>query len=123
MEEKKKSVEQNTQEDVQNEEKKKKDKPLKAIGKAIVNNPTVLIPFISGFGSILFGGARMISNRKQSEYQKCLVRDDVTELNYRTTHPLSNSEILELSERRVDGETTGEALNNMGVLRSEKKRK
>ena len=51
------------------------------------------------------------------------VPDEITGLNYRTSHPLSNAEILELSDRMVDGETTGEALNNMGVLKQDKKKK
>ena len=118
-----KKVEVNNQEEVQNTEEKKKDKPLKAFGKAVIENPAILIPFISGIGSVLFGGMRMVSSKKQAQYQRCLVHDDVTELNYRTTHPLSNSEILELSSRKVDGETTGEALVNMGVLRNERVRK
>lgn len=54
---------------------------------------------------------------------KCDVPDEVTGLNYRTSHPLTNAEIMELSDRMVDGETTGEALMNMGVLKEEKKRK
>lgn len=72
-----------------------------------------------GTGLTIFG----IISRFWGGGNSCEVPDEITGLNYRTSHPLTNAEILELSDRMVDGETTGEALNNMGVLKTEKKKK
>ena len=51
------------------------------------------------------------------------VEDDVTGLEFRTKHNLTNKEILELGDRMIDGQTKGDALNEMGLLKKEKKRR
>lgn len=107
----------------ENKKEEKKDGFFKAIGKIIVTNPMLLVPMISGLTSALFGGVRMIANKKSQNDIGCYVKDDVTELRYLTTHPLVNQEIKELSERKIAGETTGEALDNMGLLRNERVRR
>lgn len=53
----------------------------------------------------------------------CLVEDDITGLNFKTKRPLTNTQILELGDRMVDGQTKGEALQEMGMLKKEKKRR
>ena len=49
--------------------------------------------------------------------EACLVKDDVTDLNFRTKHPMTNKEILELGDRMIDGQSKGDALNEMGLLK------
>ena len=53
----------------------------------------------------------------------CRTKDGLTECEYRTKHPLNNREILELSDKMQSGMTKGEALNEMGLLKKERKRK
>jgi hypothetical protein len=47
----------------------------------------------------------------------------VTGEEFMLKHPLRNDEILELGSRMIDGESKGEALNDMGLLRKERRRK
>lgn len=53
----------------------------------------------------------------------CLVEDDVTGLDFKTKHPMTNKEILELGDRMIDGQSKGDALNEMGLLKKERKRR
>ena len=53
----------------------------------------------------------------------CRTKDRVTGCEYRTKHPLNNSEILELSDKMSAGMTKGEALDSMGLLKKERRRK
>lgn len=94
----------------------------KVVDKAL-EHPEITLPFIVGLGSMAIGGAKAIANAGEKQLERCMVEDDVTGLKYLTDHPLNNDEILELSEKMVDGQTKGEALNDMGVLKKEKKRK
>ena len=55
--------------------------------------------------------------------EACLVEDDVTGLDFKTKHPMTNKEILELGDRMIDGQSKGDALNEMGLLKKEKKRR
>ena len=69
---------------------------------------------ITGVATISGGGPAPAS---------CLVEDDVTGLDFRTKKPLTNSQILELGDRMIDGQTKGEALSEMGMLKKERKRR
>lgn len=99
----------------------------KKVGKVIVEvtetNPSLIITIGMGIGSAVIGILTGAASAQTDKYEHSKVEDDVTGLNYLAKHPLTNREILELSERKVDGETTGEALENMGLLRNEKKRR
>ena len=53
----------------------------------------------------------------------CRVEDDVTGLEFRTKRPLTNEQIIELGDRMIDGQTKGDALKEMGVLKKERKRR
>ena len=105
------------------EKAKEKVKPIgEKVSKLCKEEPWFVLQMALTVGSALIKvGLGAVDNR--ATLDKCLVEDDVTGCNYLTTHPLTNSEILELSNRMSDGETHGEALNNMGLLRKEKKRK
>lgn len=104
-------------------EKPKLTDRLRRIGDSfllyLAENPGAIIPF----ASIIFGGANLLINCRRKRNDDCLVKDTITNENYLLKHPLSNSEILELSERMNSGETKGEALSSMELLREEKRRK
>ncbi len=89
----------------------------------LVENPQFTLPFLSGLGMFIAGGGKMLINAERRQAEKCRVKDDVTEEYFMTEHPLTNGEILELNERMIDGQTKGYALNEMGLLRKEKRRK
>ena len=99
----------------------------KKVGKAVVKvaetNPGAVVTLAFSVGGAIIGMITGAANAESRKYEMCKVEDEVTGLDYLTSHPLTNSEILELSDRMVDGQTTGEALENMGVLRNEKKRR
>ena len=78
------------------------------LGSGLVGCAMTIIGLVSRFG----GGGH-----------DCEVPDEITGLNYRTSHPLTNQEIMELSDRLNAGESKGEALSNMGVLKEPKKKK
>lgn len=95
-------------------------KVCKAAGK----NPDLVFGAAVFGGGLLIGGLRAILTGGSESYQsKCLVESDVSDQYYKTKHPLTNKEILELDDKLVDGMTTGEALDNMGLLRKERKRR
>lgn len=100
---------------------KAKDVKEKAI-RFVEENPGLIIPILSGAG-MLVSGVLAAANGKTDEREKmCLVEDDITGQNFKTIRPMTNSEILELGERMVDGQTKGDALNTMGLLKNEKRR-
>ena len=103
--------------------KEKKENGKRKFGQFIAENPGLVIPLISFGVMIVRGGFSLISNASHGNIDHCVVKDDVTGLNYLTEHPLKNSEILELSALKSNGATTGEALQEMDLLRNERKRK
>ena len=92
-------------------------------GKFLSDHPQLIIPIISGVGMLISGGYRIAANGNKEYMEHCRVQDEVTEEYFLTNHPLTNTEILELGERMIDGQTKGDALNSMGLLRNENKRK
>ena len=95
----------------------------KATNEAFNKSPDLFFKIAMIGGGILVGALSGAVDTSANRNKKCLVKDDVTGLEYLTKHPLTNKEIVELSDRMVDGETHGEALNNMGLLRNERKRR
>ena len=89
----------------------------------IVENPAMTMPILTGL--IMFGGGILkgLTGTGGKRYEHCKVQDPITGEYYLTEHPLTNGEIRELGERMSSGEMKGEALDNMGLLRDEKKRK
>ena len=100
---------------------------MKEVGKAVVDvlvkNPMMLIPVISGIFGIVGKIASIAAGNGNSWNEHYLAEDEISGESYRLRHPLTNDEILELSDRMVDGETKGEALDNMGLLKSERRRR
>lgn len=86
-------------------------------------NPGLFIPMITGVGLLLGAVTGVASNHAEDWIESHQVEDDVTGLNFRTKHPLTNAEILELGNRMNDGQGKGAALEEMGLLKNEKRRK
>lgn len=107
--------------------KEKTAEGLKKVGEAtvkvITSRPAMAFSAFVAVGGTMVGILSGAGQLGKDSYEHSKVTDEVTGLDYLAKHPLTNSEILELSDRMVDGETTGEALNNMGLLRNEKKRR
>lgn len=89
----------------------------------IVENPAMTMPILTGL--IMFGGGILkgLTGSSGKRLERCKVQDPITGEYFLAEHPLTNTEILELGERMSDGESKGEALDNMNLLRDEKKRK
>lgn len=94
-----------------------------AFGKVCEENPTLIFTLAMSVGGGLIGILSGATNINKERDEKCLVEDNITGCEYLTKHPLTNSEILELSDLVVSGQTRGEALDSMGLLRKEKKRR
>ena len=101
--------------------KAKLAKGKQKVGDFVVNHPELVIP-VAALGISVVGGA-INTIAKAGDLEGCRVKDDVTELELLTKHPLTNSEILELNQRMIDGDPKAQALDDMGLLRKEKKRK
>lgn len=102
--------------------RKAKDVGTAALG-IVSENPMLIIPIISGITAIFGGAVKAIGNAGNGHYDQCLVEDDVTGEEFLVKHPMTNDEILELGNRMIDGEWKGSALDEMGLLRNERKRK
>lgn len=89
----------------------------------IVENPAMTMPILTGL--IMFGGGiiKGLTGSSGRKLDRCKVQDPITGEYFLADHPLTNSEIRELGDRMSSGEDKGEALENMGLLRNEKKRK
>lgn len=89
----------------------------------VAENPTMTVPILTGlfmFGAGLFRGLTGTGGKR---YEHCRVQDPITGEYFLTDHPLTNSEIRELGDRMSEGSSKGEALEDMNLLREEKKRK
>lgn len=103
--------------------KEKAKKVGKTFCEVCTEQPALVFTAATTVGGILLGVLTGTAAMNAEREQKCSVQDDLTGCEYKATHPLTNSEILELSDRLQQGESKGQALRNMGVLRKEKKRK
>ena len=84
-------------------------------------NPGAIVPFLGIIGEIVGAGATIYAaNTKRNKM--CLSKDEISGEFYQLKHSLTNDEILELSSRMVDGDTKGEALETMGLLKNVKKK-
>lgn len=107
---------------------KVKEKGNEALDKAepyvhkVADNIGWIVPAAIGGFSVLSGLMSILSGNKQRE--ACLVEDDYTGEEVYAKHPLTNDEILAMTqEMRANGSTKAEALNDLGLLRKERKRK
>ena len=96
---------------------------VKKVGAVFQKYPEIVPLCISVGVSVIGGVAGIAKTNADKQREGCRIESEVSGQTYLTTHPLSNHEIMELDRRMINGETTGEALDNMQVLRKEKKRK
>ena len=85
--------------------------------------PILVMPVMSGIGMIVGGIAKAAYTNAQERYDSYRVEDDVTGEEFVVSHPLSNDEILELGDRMIDGQWKGAALDDMGLLKKERRRR
>ena len=105
------------------ETKEKAVKKKEIIQETVKKYPQVVKPVLTAAGMVALGAIRTINSIEQGKIEACKVQDDVSGLDFVTKHPLTNQEILELDSKLMEGQTTGEALQDMKLLRKERKRK
>ena len=103
--------------------KEKTDEGKEKVLKFVDDHPEVIIPVISGLGMLTAGIFSGIMKSGSKRIEHCRVQDDVTDEYFLAAHPLTNDEILELGDRMIDGQRKGDALEEMGLLKKEKRRK
>ena len=96
-----------------------KEETLKYLGE----HPEVVIPIITSGIGVFVGLSTLAKSNEKDMIGACQVEDDITGLNFLTEHPMTNAEIIELGDRMMDGQSKGQALNEMGLLRDERTRK
>ena len=84
-------------------------------------NPGAIVPVLIGGFSAISGIVTLFSGNDKLEH--CLSEDDRTGEMLATKHPLTNEQVLKLGDMMDEGMSKGEALQAMGLLRDEKKRK
>ena len=103
---------------------KEKAKEVKQkVETGIENNAEIFVAVISIAGPALLAIAGSAASKKERDREHCLVEDDRTGEDLMVRHPLTNDEILELGNRMADGQSKGESLKDMGLLKKEKSRK
>jgi hypothetical protein len=115
----------NIKENIKEKAQKVKEKAIAVKDETVefINEHTYLvIPILSGIGMVVSGIISTAGSQTERRREDCSVEDDVTGLKFMTNRPLSNSDILELGDRMIDGQTKGDALNEMGLLKKEKRR-
>lgn len=106
--------------------KEVKDKVVeggKVVYETLTKNPMLAVMLISSIGSTVTTIVNTASKNREEEEDRCTTYDAYAGMDITTKHELTNSEILEMTERMKNGEKKVEALNSMGLLREEKKRK
>lgn len=102
---------------------KKVVETTKIVGETFVKNPMLAVMALSTIGSTVTTVLNTVSRNKEEEEDRCTTYDSYAGMDITTTHELSNQEILEMTERMKAGQKKVEALNDMGLLREDKKRK
>ena len=102
---------------------KKVVETTKIVGETFAKNPMLAVMAISTIGSTVTTIMNTVSRNKEEEEDRCTTYDAYAGMEITTTHELSNQEILEMTERMKAGQKKVEALNDMGLLKEDKKRK
>ena len=90
------------------------------MGKLVVYG---LVGVIGGIVTGISTISNVASGSPTNTLPSCRVEDEITGLEFRTKRPLTNEQIIELGDRMIDGQTKGDALNEMGMLKKERKRR
>ena len=83
----------------------------------MTENPQVIMPLFTCLGAVAAALFHIATNAGEKRLEACRIEDDVTGEKLLAKHPLTNTEILELGSRMIDGEPKAEALQDMGLLR------
>lgn len=101
----------------------------KETGKIFWNNlkehPEAIGYFVSGLITIGGAGIALISNQQNKVEEGCKIHDEMTGFDWVTTHPLTNQELMEVNRKLYDEQikSLGQALDEAGYLKKEKKRR
>lgn len=105
---------------------KKGCEKAKKTGKIVVEtfkkNPMLAFMAVGSVVSTIGKVASDIAERKEDEQKRCTTYDAYAGADLVTTHELTNSEVLEMTERMKSGQKKVEALNDMGLLKEDKRR-
>lgn len=103
--------------------KEKAKKGGKIVYETMTKNPMLAGMVISSVLSTAGTIVSVIARNHDEEEDRCTTYDPYAGMDLTTKHELTNGEILEMTQRMKNGDTKVEALNDMGLLREEKKRK
>ena len=98
---------------------------FKNLKKELSEDPEKAGSFVMAVGSIAVGLGGLIFSLARKDDESCRIHDDFVGSYYVTDHPLNNRELLEVNRKLMDENinSIGEALDELGYLKDEKKRK
>lgn len=98
----------------------------KAAGKIVVDtfkeNPTLAVMAIASVKDIISIVVATTERSREENQARLQTHDAYSDCDLTTKHELTNAEILEMTERMKTGQTKAEALNDMGLLKKERRR-
>lgn len=126
QEETKKEISEETKETVETKEKTFLEK-VKGTGKIVLDtfkeSPMLAVMFFTTVAKTAYTIVNVVAQNREQEQERCTTHDSYAEADLVTTHELTNGDILEMTERmKQNGQTKVEALNDMGLLKREKRR-
>lgn len=86
-------------------------------------NPNAIFGIASGIGTIGLAIARIIFSAASKSGAGYSMESDISGGEFRLNHPLTNAEIQELDNRMLEGASMGDALEEMGALKKERRRR
>lgn len=93
----------------------------KAVGDAAMEvlseNPILLIPVISAVTAVLGGGIKKLQEHNEDRIEACKVPNNLTGVDYQLKRPMTNEQNMEYESRLINGQTPGDALDEMGLLK------
>ena len=93
----------------------------KIIGEAamgvIAENPILLIPIITSATAILGGGIKKIQDGGKERAEACRIPNNLTGVDWELKRPMTNEQNMEYENRLINGQTPGDALDEMGLLK------
>ncbi len=93
------------------------------LGDYLEEHENMVYTIVSVGGAVIAGAIAGVSQIGNMNPESREIEDDVTGLKFRVKKPLTNQQIMELGDRMIDGEPMGNALDDMGVLKRERRRR
>lgn len=94
---------------------------VKETGKIVIDtlseNPMLAVMAVTSVLSTAGTIINSVSRNREDDEERCTTHDSYAEADLVTTHELTNTDILEMTERMKSGLTKAEALNDMGLLK------